>query len=595
MSEISGARKIILVVGALALVFGSYLTIRIISLANALNESATIVQGLQNSAKFEDLEVFEAGIVKLAKAATTANSIAHDPVLAPAEWLPIIGKDFAMVKAIVGPAQELSATAQPMLKYLGELRKQAAAGAGFDSKAAHALRDAFNQFSDAANRADVVMQGIDATELHFGLAEKLPPIRAKFHDTAMAMQHLQPLIKAFATVLANPTVNQRWFVATQNLAEARGTGGLLGSYAILNVKNGKITLAEAGSDTKLLAAGGVNHSALPAELNDVWGVDLNDWRDFNVSAHVPYSGEIIAASWKKAFKQSIDGVLFMGQGTVAEMVAATGPITVQGRTLVAEETQSFLSKGVYAAYPDPAKKNKFVARFMQSLFAKLVTSPPNLPSLLGFVSTQKSADKVYAWSADADTQTDNVAQGIAGVVSETEGSQTWFTLNNAGGNKLDAWLQLKASYSLGQCGAVTADGFAGRKGFMAVVVRNNAPKSGLPAYTSPRLDLVPGTDYTVGSNRTLLTVYAPVGASAASFKINGKTATAWAAVDRKHPIYVFELQVDPGSTQTVQLEWVEPVTNLEGHSTQTVPSLTVPAMLNPVQTRVVSKGFCSIQ
>ena len=170
VSEISGARKIILVVGALALVFGSYLTIRIISLANALNESATIVQGLQNSAKFEDLEVFEAGIVKLAKAATTANSIAHDPVLAPAEWLPIIGKDFAMVKAIVGPAQELSATAQPMLKYLGELRKQAAAEAGFDSKAAHALRDAFNQFSDAANRADVVMQGIDATELHFGRA-----------------------------------------------------------------------------------------------------------------------------------------------------------------------------------------------------------------------------------------------------------------------------------------------------------------------------------------------------------------------------------------------------------------------------------------
>jgi len=580
---------------ALLLISGGYLAARLVSLAKAVNASVANVSQLQASAKFKDIGLFSSGLAALGKSATEANSIAHDPMLGPLEWLPGIGADFSTLKQLTGPAQELAATGQPVLKYLDQLRTQAASGLGFDSKSVHAFRDSFSIFVASLARTDESLKTINSANLHFGLKEKLPSIQENLHSTVVSVRHLEPLVKIFSAMLANPVTEQRWFVATQNLSEARGTGGLLGSYAILTVKNGKISLVEAGSDTKLLASGGVNHSALPVELNDVWGVDLNDWRDFNVSAHVPFTGQIIADSWSRAFGQKIDGVIFMGQGTVAEMVAATGPITVQGRTLTAIKTAPYLAKRVYETFPDPQRKNKFVADFMRELFAKLTTSTPDLPSLLAFVSHERGGDKVYAWSADAAAQLDNVSQGVSGSVTETDGSQTWFTLNNAGGNKLDAWLQLNAAYALGKCGTRTLDGFDGRNASMSVTVTNHAPTSGLPEYTSPRLDLAPGVDYTVGSNRTLLTVYAPVGATVTSMTINGSLAAPWQAIDRGHPIYVFELQIDPGATQTVKLSWIEPLVNLEGHSIQTVPSLTVPALLNPVYVRTSSSGFCPIR
>jgi hypothetical protein len=200
------------------------------------------------------------------------------------------------------------------------------------------------------------------------------------------------------------------------------------------------------------------------------------------------------------------------------------------------------------------------------------------------------------WSAEDAAQAENEAQGIAGSVSESSGSNAWFTYNNAGGNKLDAYLRTSAAYILrGQCNVDTVDGLPGREAKLSFVLKNTAPKHGLPVYVKPRLDLLPGSKWVEGSSHTLLTVYAPVGSSAAGFSVNGKPEVAYQAIDRSHPIFVIDVELKPSQTKKIVVNWIEPIIDLTGKSIQTKPTLTAPVSYNPIRTRVDSSGICAVK
>lgn len=44
---------------------------------------------------------------------------------------------------------------------------------------------------------------------------------------------------------------KRYFVGILNPNEARGTGGFMGSWAILSAKNGKVTVDQVGNNTEI--------------------------------------------------------------------------------------------------------------------------------------------------------------------------------------------------------------------------------------------------------------------------------------------------------------------------------------------------------
>ena len=45
---------------------------------------------------------------------------------------------------------------------------------------------------------------------------------------------------------------QRYLLAFQNSAEARGTGGLIGAYAIVRIDHGRISIEQSGSNIDLI-------------------------------------------------------------------------------------------------------------------------------------------------------------------------------------------------------------------------------------------------------------------------------------------------------------------------------------------------------
>ena len=363
---------------------------------------------------------------------------------------------------------------------------------------------------------------------------------------------------------------------------------------MLSVTGGKASIQSIGSDKTLLDMGPINYSSYPQDLRDLWGVNLADWRDINASAHAPYAAKLIYDGWYQKTHQKLDGVLFVGQGTVAHLAAAGGSVSVAGNNLNYKNIVKFLTKDIYAKYPDVTQKNLVVGQVMQAIFNNLRTKKLNVTDLLSSLLNENTGDRMSAWSSNGTVQAQFVSEGVAGSVSEQMGSTVLVTMNNGGGNKLDAYSHLKIDYTRAECSKTTADGYPGRVSHVTVEVQNAAPKSGLPAYVTPRLDDNFGTaPRPKGSNRELVTVYGPVGSYAESLSVNGKDYLGVEGVDRKHPVWVFDIELQPGETKTLGVNLIEPIIDQNLVALNAAPKVVSPITLNPAKIKVVAGPTCS--
>ncbi len=580
-----------LIMSALLVAYLAYCGVRfatLYSLAKSLSANVSTISEAGASAKFDNLE---RKFYSLTQELQSASEMAQDPWLAPVGSAPIIGADFQAAKTTLNETSNIAVAAKPLLVALSKNKIfSGTVSTSFAMTDSH-LAAKLETLRVATDKAQTAMDSIKTSELHFGLASKITSANTTLSQLSAGIKGITPFVAVFEPILTKHK-DQTWFIATQNLAEARGTGGILGSFAVLSIKNGKVSLDQAGSDQDLDKIGAVRFNALPADLQVLWGGTPSDWRDMNVSAHVPYLGQQIYDSLKR-YKR-IDGVVVVGQGTVAHLVAAVGSFEISGVHVDGQNISDFLAKGIYARFESVAEKNKWVADFMHALFSRIKAKNFDYPSAWRSLASTTSGDRISAWAHSAELESRFEADSVAGEVSDSMGSTVQVTVNNAGGNKLDAYLSMSASYRLGECQTVTDLGIIGRKASLTLALANTAPRRGLPKYVTPRSDLFAGQTHRVGANRSLFSIYAPVDSTIDYFTLDGQTVFAVQGFDHKHPVWVFDISIDPGETRKLVAHWVEPTETFWGDDIQTMPKLIPPVALNPVATSVSTSGKCSV-
>ena len=577
------------------LLFVVYVIIRIAVMVSSLQATMSDVEALQKAAEKKDLAAISVGLGKAADSISAAASAAKDPLVQLVSFLPIIGNDIKAASIVSSDgrlvllgAQEVSNTANQLLK----------AGVGKqplkDTTLIASFRDGMGAMNDAVQKLNTDLHGIDATSLHFGLDSKIASAQTSVSGLANASSKITPLVQVATVVLEQPD-KKRWFVSIQNLSEARATGGITGAYAILIAENGKVKLEEYGSDKTLLKMGSINYKNYPAELRDLWGVDLSDWRDINASAHAPYAAKMLADGWQQHRGQKIDGVLFVGQGVVSELSGAVGAITVRGVTVDPNNVVDFLSKDIYAKFTNVQAKDAVVGELAKEMFTKLVAGKVNAGGFMKAAANDKTGDRIIAWSADSKVQQKFTTYKTSGEISEQFGPNVLVTVNNAGGNKLDAYTKLKINYLTGVCNVDTFTGYQGRRSRVTVEISNTAPKSGLPAYVVARLDDFFGEARPKGSNRELVTVYGPVGSEADTVTVNGEPDFVSTGMDRNRPVWIFDISLLPGETKTLVVNIVEPISDANQEKVLGSPTVVPPVMLNAPEISTSSIGECSLQ
>lgn len=378
-----------------------------------------------------------------------------------------------------------------------------------------------------------------------------------------------------------------YFLAFQNNAEARGTGGLLGAFGVAVADHGRITVTRTGSDSDL-AQYAKPVVSLGPEFDGLYrdfGAET-DLREANMSPHFPDAATIWSTMWQRQSHHPVDGVLALDPVAMAGILDATGPATLPGGgTVSGAQVVELTEQKAYDRFTEPSVRKQYLQVVAHAMLTRLISGGGSPKALLSGLGTAAGQRHVQLWSAHADEEALLATLPISGELTEAPGPYAQLVVNNAAGGKLDYYLGRRLTYTGGVCSS------AGRDTTITVSLTNNAPTSGLSAYALTRGDK-PDHPYPPGQNRTLVTVYAAVGSGLTSATLNGKPVQVEVSQERGHPRFSRFLELDPGATGTLVLHLREPAA-ASGASGSPITAATVPVQpLVIPQVTHVSLGGC---
>ncbi|MGH8961786.1 MAG: DUF4012 domain-containing protein [Jatrophihabitantaceae bacterium] len=386
------------------------------------------------------------------------------------------------------------------------------------------------------------------------LARELHGLSGYVDAAARAARILPPLLGVDGT--------RRYFVGVQNEAEARGTGGLPGAFAILQASHGTVRFTRFESDAALLPAatdkvirtgldfGAGYHAAYgPSEPTE-------SFPDSDVSPNFPYAARIWVRMWERVSGEHLDGAIAVDPTVLGYLLAATGPVSVptgpsrQEARVTAQNIVTLTERDEYTLFSDNNARKAFLVSVLKGASTKLTSGSGSPTLLVSAAVTASEQRRLLVWSADPAVEKDLAATSYGGVIAQDDRPLSAVILNNTSGGKLDFYLTRTLDYHRSGCGPT-------RDVLVTITLKNNAPASGLPPYVTDRLDAAPANSVT-GDYGALLDYYATAGAQLLSITIDGTPATASSKSDLGHPIFRLPMELPRGRMQTIVLHLQEP-------------------------------------
>ncbi|MDM4763869.1 DUF4012 domain-containing protein [Galbitalea sp. SE-J8] len=540
---------------ALLVIAGSVVSFRVSTLAGAFATFVSYASVTKQHAANADLDVLAKDVEHLDDLAHDMLNAATDPVISAASGAPFIGDYLAATRTLAAATVQISTAARPLAELLPELDTASVSSGGhYNVDALRRLDTRLTDLNSAIGVASTQIDSVDTTGLDSRVVSAIDSLTSALGGVQQFISSSQPLLAMLPILLGT---DGTWFVGLQNLAEARGTGGLLGAFSVLSTKGGTVTQTASGSDLDLIPVP-ISTAGLSSDYLDIWGDQLTEWRSLNSSADFPDTGRMVSNVWKTKTGTELDGVVSFGQGTVPYLLAATGPIDVDGTTVDASNVIQFLTLDVYAKYPDFTDKNAIVGHLVQQIFARLQSGQFDFQSLFAGGSFGATHDRVQLWSPHAEVESEITAAGLDGALSSAYGPDVYVALNNSAGSKIDQFIDVAVDYELGTCNP-TDEWSEEREAKVTVTVTNNAPTSGLPEYVDIRADREEtGAPYVRGSNADVISVYGPVGSYENETTLDGETIGGYVGDENDRPLYAVNVDLDPGQSSTLVIDWNEP-------------------------------------
>ena len=383
-------------------------------------------------------------------------------------------------------------------------------------------------------------------------------LRSAVAQLARARETLADLrdVAANANLILGETTPTRWLVGFTTPAEARGTSGFAGNWAELSISQGRVTITGRYRSADLvdrMPKGGLRLD-LPEDFLRRYGrygmTTVNGgahpllWSVVTMSPDLPNVGRAVQQMYLAATDRHIDGVMFVRPRGIARLLDVTGPITLpelSAEPITSSTLEQLMLTDQYRT--DQDERIAALDRLLVSTFSAIVDRGFSIADHGRALADAARGGDLVAWSSRPDLQRVLARFDFDGALPDLGGRDGLIIVNNnAGGNKIDAFLERSVSY------AVTHTDAGKAEANLDVLLANTAPTSGLPAYVlANSVGLAPGT------NRSLISIYSPL--ELASATVDGSPTMA--SVESEHGWNVYSLVVDiPAGTSkrlTVQL------------------------------------------
>jgi len=238
-----------------------------------------------------------------------------------------------------------------------------------------------------------------------------------------------------------------------NNAELRGAGGLPSAYATGTIDNGVLNLTPFQDvNTVAQPPGKARRVPAPAAYHEAYGPFLADttlWKNTTMAADVPQTAQVLAAVSALSLHVQPDVVVLCDVPAAADVISATGPVTINGEQVTGDELTRRLMVDAYGDGSLSQDKQRARRKALDSAateaFHRIKADATATPALLKALVRAVDGRHLAVWSARPDEEAGLVTAGIAGT-TQTPGSDVAMAVtNNLGdspstGNKLDYYV-----------------------------------------------------------------------------------------------------------------------------------------------------------
>lgn len=552
-------------VGLAALVlvlFGGWVAFRSWQAYTALTDArATIAADFD----LDTAALLEGGSASLQPAVTTlqeqaarARDAVDDPVFRLATVLPFVGADLSAVRTVattvddmatqvLPPLVDLTALADPdvLLPERGRVDLQPFITAAPRLRHADDEVRRFREEIAGIPRDDVVGAIADAAD---DLATKLDTVGSVTAGAATTTELLPPMLGADGP--------RRYLVLFQNLAEARSTGGMFGSYAVMTVDDGRITVGGQGATQRTIDRFDAPVAPITDDERRLYGENIATISmDVNFTPDFPRAAELFSVMYADRIDpQPLDGAFAIDPVALGRILEGYGPVDLGGTTVAPEDLAAFLLSDIYTKFPDDKDKSlrdAYTAAATGQALTALMSPPADAAAALAGIRRSAAEHRLLLWSAHPDEQASLVDAGLTGELPAVDPATAptfgvFLADRTYLGSKLSYYLTGEVAVTAGAC---ATDGT--REATVTLDLAFDGPTSGLPEQVSG-----------AGPKAYTLTdefrVYAPTGGTLTGAEVDGVPVELTRGTDFGRDAGRFLTDFPPQSASTVTLHFTVP-------------------------------------
>ena len=181
------------------------------------------------------------------------------------------------------------------------------------------------------------------------LAGKHAQFVSQLDDARTRLADAAAVSAVTATILQGP---QQYLVLAANNAEMRAGSGAFLDIGVASTSGGAVQLRDLGPSGALGLPVGAVTATGDLERNWGWLLPGVDFRNLGVTPQFDVTAPLAARMWLAATGQRVDGVLGIDVAGLQQILSATGPVEVGGRTIGADNVESYLFHDQYAGLTD---------------------------------------------------------------------------------------------------------------------------------------------------------------------------------------------------------------------------------------------------
>lgn len=506
--------------------------------------------------------------IDVAGASTSrARDLTSDPVWRLAAAVPVLGSSLATARGVATAADDVARGVLPAALAGAEGLDPAALRRPDGSVDVALLRTATPSLLASAQRTADVRTALEALPVD----RSVGPVAAGHAEVLDSLVQLDSVVGGaadaleIAPALLGEDRPRRFFVMVQQAAESRGTGGIIGGFAVLETSGGRLSLVARGSNADLRQGYVPPAPGTPEDYirrYEPFGA-FSVWQQVNYSPDLPVVARNVAARWAAQGGAPVDGVVALDATALELLLRGAGPIDLGGgRQLPPDQIERYLSLGQYEGVQLTAEgiadRKDQLSDVAESAVDRLTSGGGDSVELLrGLVDAVQSGHLRMA-SDDPALQPVLARTGLDGALPGGPQPTAQLVLANATAGKLDQFLDRSVHYELGPCQG-------DRRTSTVRVGLRSAPPPDLPPYVTFRVDAPDGQSRT---NLVRVSLHGTSGAKVRSVTLDGQPVSALAGrtpvrlelgEEGGRPVWTLPVELPPDQQREIVMVVDEPV------------------------------------